>query len=51
MADADYGFVGSGKGRISLYKGQELILSNIEENEAIDKLIELIRQNGDWIEK
>ncbi|MGI6292165.1 MAG: (E)-4-hydroxy-3-methylbut-2-enyl-diphosphate synthase [Bacteroidales bacterium] len=51
MADADYGFVGSGKGRISLYKGQELILSNIDENEAIDKLIELIRQNGDWIEK
>ena len=51
MADADYGFVGSGKGKICLYKGQKQIYSNIDEQIAIDKLMELIKTNGDWVEK
>lgn len=48
MADADYGYVGAGKGLVSLYKGQELIKSNIPEEQALEALIELIKQNGDW---
>jgi (E)-4-hydroxy-3-methylbut-2-enyl-diphosphate synthase len=43
MADADYGYVGAGRGHISLYKGKELIIKNIPEEEAVDKLIALIR--------
>ena len=50
MADADYGYVGAAAGRISLYKGKECIEMNIPEEEAIDHLVELIRQNGDWRE-
>jgi len=42
MADADYGYVGAGRDRISLYKGKECILKNIPQEEAVDKLIELI---------
>lgn len=50
MADADYGYVGAGRGKISLYKGKECIEKNIPEEEAVDKLIELIRVNGDYFE-
>jgi (E)-4-hydroxy-3-methylbut-2-enyl-diphosphate synthase len=42
MADADYGYVGAGRGRISLYKGKECILKNIPEEDAVIRLIELI---------
>ena len=42
MADADYGYVGAGKGRISLYKGKTCVERNIPEDEAIDKLLALI---------
>ena len=48
MADADYGYVGAAAGRISLYKGKECIEMNIPEQEAIDRLVDLIKQNGDW---
>lgn len=48
MADADYGYVGSGKGKINLYKGKECILKNIPEEEAVTRLIQLIKDNGDW---
>lgn len=48
MADADYGYVGAGKGMVSLYKKQECIEKNIPEVEAVDKLIELIKVGGDW---
>jgi len=51
MADADYGYVGAGRGRISLYKKKECIEKNIPEEEAVEKLIELIKANGDYIEK
>jgi (E)-4-hydroxy-3-methylbut-2-enyl-diphosphate synthase len=48
MADADYGYVGAGVGRISLYKGRECVERNIPQEEALDRLIELIKANGDW---
>ena len=48
MADADYGYVGAGRGKISLYKKKECIEKNIPEEEAVGKLIELIKANGDW---
>ena len=50
MADADYGYVGAGAGRISLYKGKECIERNIPQEEALEHLIELIKANGDWQE-
>ncbi|MBP1676797.1 MAG: 4-hydroxy-3-methylbut-2-en-1-yl diphosphate synthase [Bacteroidetes bacterium] len=50
MADADYGYVGAGRGKVSLYKKKECVERNIPEDEAVDKLIELIRANGDWHE-
>ncbi len=48
MADADYGYVGAAPGRITLYKGREVIQKNIPQEEALDRLIELIKQHGDW---
>ena len=50
MADADYGYVGAAAGRISLYKGKECVEMNIPEEQAIDRLIELIKKHGDWRE-
>ena len=50
MADADYGYVGSGTGFISLYKGKQLIKKNIPSKHAVDELIHLIKENGDWID-
>ncbi|WP_418698385.1 4-hydroxy-3-methylbut-2-en-1-yl diphosphate synthase [Bacteroides sp.] len=51
MADADYGYVGAGRGKISLYKKKECVEKNIPEEEAVEKLIELIKANGDYTEK
>ena len=51
MADADYGYVGAGRGKISLYKKKECIEKNIPEEHAVEKLIELIKENGDFIER
>ena len=42
MADADYGYVGAGRGKISLYRGKECVMKNIPEAEAVDRLLELI---------
>ncbi len=50
MADADYGYVGAAAGRITLYKGREVVERNIPQEEAIERLIELIKANGDWRE-
>ena len=50
MADADYGYVGAAAGRISLYKGKECVEMNIPEQDAIDRLVSLIKQNNDWID-
>ena len=48
MADADYGYVGAGPGRITLYKGRTVVERNIPQEEALDRLVELIKKNGDW---
>ena len=48
MADADYGYVGAGRGKVSLYKGKTCVEQHIDESLAVAKLIELIRANGDW---
>ena len=48
MADADYGYVGAGRGKVSLYKKQVCVEKNIPEEEAVEKLIELIKANGDF---
>ena len=45
MADADYGYVGAGRGKISLYRAKECVEKNIPESEAVDKLLELIRKD------
>ena len=50
MADADYGYVGTGMGKITLYKEKEVVQRNIPEIEAVDSLIGLIKKHGDWIE-
>lgn len=49
MADADYGYVGVGKGKINLYKEREVVKRNIPEENALDELVELIKEYGDWI--
>ena len=51
MADADYGYVGTGIGKITLYKGREVVSRNIDSENAVDQLINLIRENGDWVER
>jgi (E)-4-hydroxy-3-methylbut-2-enyl-diphosphate synthase len=50
MADADYGYVGSGPGRITLYRGKEVVKRNVPAANAVDSLIDLIREDGNWIE-
>ena len=50
MADADYGYVGAGPGKIHLYRGQQCVQRNIPSHDAVDKLIDLIRSEGRWIE-
>ena len=51
MADADYGYVGTGVDKISLYKGKEVVKKNVTAETAVDELISLIKENGDWVEK
>ncbi len=51
MADADYGYVGAGPGKVTLYKGKDIAYKNIPQMEAIQRLIELIKQSGDWKER
>ncbi len=50
MADADYGYVGSGKGKITLYRGQTVVKRSVPSAKAVDELIELIREDGRWLE-
>ena len=50
MADADYGYVGTGVGKITLYKEKEVVQRNIPEEQAVDALIDLIKSYGDWAE-
>jgi (E)-4-hydroxy-3-methylbut-2-enyl-diphosphate synthase len=48
MSDADYGYVGSINNKINLYKAGSVIKRNIDQEDAIENLIELIKNNGDW---
>lgn len=48
MADADYGYVGASPNHISLYKGQQVVRKNIPQEEAVEALVALIKENGDW---
>jgi len=50
MADAHYGYVGGAKGKVALYKGREVVKKNIDEAVAVEELIALIKESGDWVE-
>jgi len=50
MADADFGYVGSGPGRVNLYVGKELVVRNVPDTKADDRLVDLIRERGCWVE-
>jgi (E)-4-hydroxy-3-methylbut-2-enyl-diphosphate synthase len=50
MADADFGYVGSGAGCIDLYVGRERVLRNVPQEEAVERLVQLIRSHGRWVE-
>jgi (E)-4-hydroxy-3-methylbut-2-enyl-diphosphate synthase len=50
MADADYGYVGTGPGKINLYKEKTVVRKNVPENEAVQALVDLIKENDDWVE-
>ncbi|GAB2562008.1 (E)-4-hydroxy-3-methylbut-2-enyl-diphosphate synthase [Spirosoma areae] len=50
MADADYGYVGIGRDKIALYRGQQVIKKSVPADRAVDELIELIREDNRWIE-
>ena len=50
MADADFGYVGSGTDKISLYKGKEVVKKNLSSDIAVDELINLLKESGVWIE-
>ena len=51
MADADFGYVGSGVGKISLYKGKEIVKKNIDSEVAVEELINLIKENNMWVDE
>ena len=50
MADADFGYVGSGPGKITLYKGKEIVKRNVNSDVAVDELVNLIKEKGAWID-
>ena len=50
MADADYGYVGTGPGKITLYRGKEVVKKNVNSDNALDELIGIIREDGNWVE-
>jgi (E)-4-hydroxy-3-methylbut-2-enyl-diphosphate synthase len=50
MADADFGYVGSGPGKITLYKGKEIVRKNIDSSVAVEELISLLKENDVWVE-
>ncbi|MDI9320644.1 MAG: (E)-4-hydroxy-3-methylbut-2-enyl-diphosphate synthase [Phycisphaerales bacterium] len=51
MADADFGYVGSGVGKISLYKNKDIVKKNVPSEIAVDELIQLLKDNGAWVER
>src|SRR5690606_19416812 len=50
MADADYGYVGAGPGKITLYRGKQVVKKNVNTESALDKLIDIIRSDGKWVD-
>lgn len=50
MADADYGYVGAGKGKVTLYRAKEVVKRGVDEDIAVDELINIIKNDGKWIE-
>jgi len=50
MADAHYGYVGSGKDKVNLYKGKDCVRKNVAASDAVDALVDLIKSEGDWVE-
>jgi (E)-4-hydroxy-3-methylbut-2-enyl-diphosphate synthase len=50
MADADFGYVGSGPGKITLYRGKEVMKRNVNSEVAVQELINLLKENAAWIE-
>ncbi len=50
MADADYGYVGAGPGKITLYRGKEVVKKNVDTENALDELINIIRSDGKWVD-
>ena len=50
MADADFGYVGSGTGRVTLYVGKEVCARNVPEAEAPGRLVELVKDSGRWVD-
>ena len=50
MADADYGYVGSGPGKITLYRSKDVVKKNVPAKQAVDELINIIREDGNWID-
>jgi (E)-4-hydroxy-3-methylbut-2-enyl-diphosphate synthase len=51
MADADYGYVGAGPGKITLYRGMDVVRKNVNTADAVDGLIEIIKEDNLWVEK
>jgi (E)-4-hydroxy-3-methylbut-2-enyl-diphosphate synthase len=51
MADADFGYVGSGPGKITLYKGKDVVKRNVPSEVAVEELIGLLKENGAWVER
>jgi (E)-4-hydroxy-3-methylbut-2-enyl-diphosphate synthase len=51
MADADFGYVGSGVGKITLYKGKEIVKRNVPSEVAVNELINLLKESEVWVEK
>jgi (E)-4-hydroxy-3-methylbut-2-enyl-diphosphate synthase len=50
MADADFGYVGSGPGKITLYKGKEVVKKNVDSEIAVDELIVLLKAHDAWVD-
>ena len=50
MADADFGYVGSGPGKITLYRGKEIVKRNVNSEVAVDELIGLLKESEAWVE-
>ena len=51
MADADFGYVGSGPGKITLYKGKEVVKRNVPSEVAVEELINLLKENESWVDE